>query len=285
MIGLVQKATGAMNVFEKFLHALSGTMTTPKLYGIFHIACFVLVLLGTVLIGRYFSKASDKSFRIIVGVLWTVIFLLEVYKQLIYTFEWNGSVATWDYQWYAFPFQLCSMQLYVLPLVFLCKDGHVRDGAMAFLATYSFFAGAAVFVYPGDVYVETIGINIQTMVHHGLQIVLGVLFLMRNKNKLGIKFFLKGVATFLVLICVAQILNAIVPTFTDETFNMFYISWKFNCTLPVLSAIYPNVPYIVFLFLYVVGFSIAASIVLLVARGIKSIYGKIKATKAFKHNE
>jgi len=84
---------------------------------------------------------------------------------------------------------------------------------------------------------------------------------------------------FLVLICAAQMLNAVVPTFTDETFNMFYISWKFDCTLPVLSAIYPKVPYVVFLLLYIIGFSIAAAIVMSVAYGIKMLYGKIKGAK------
>ena len=39
-----------------------------------------------------------------------------------------------------------------------------------------------------------------------------------------------------------------------STFNMFFISPYFPCTLPVLSEIYPVVPYPVFLLLYVLGF-------------------------------
>jgi hypothetical protein len=58
-----------------------------------------------------------------------------------------------------------------------------------------------------------------------------------------------------------MLLNAIVPTFTNDTFNMFFISWKYPCTLPVLSDIYPKVPYIIFLLIYIVGFAIAGFII------------------------
>ena len=269
-----------MNFFEKILHALSGTMETPKLFGAFHLSFVVFMGLLTALFVWKIAKSNDKTFRITVGICWAVAALLEIYKQLIYTFEFENGVSTWDYQWYAFPFQLCSMQLYVLPFVFLLKDGHVRDGAMAFIGTFSLFGGLAVFIYPGDVFVRTIGINLQTMIHHGLQIVLGILMLVRCKDKIGVKFFLKGVGVFVALVIVAQALNAIVPTFTDETFNMFYISWKYDCTLPVLSAIYPHVWYPLFLLMYVVGLSISSALFMLIAVGINKLAQKNKRKNA-----
>lgn len=276
MVRLIERAVEAMNGFEEFLHALSGKMTTPTLYGLFHVLSVVLMIVISVVICSYLYKGSDKKFRIVVGICWGIVFLLEVYKQLIYSFEWTGSAAEWDYQWYAFPFQLCSLQLYVLPFVFLCKDGHLRDAAAAFLATYSMFGGLAVFIYPGDVFVSTIGINIQTMVHHGFQIVLAVLFMMRYRDKLSLKFFLKGAAMFVALIGVALILNAVIPPFIgDETFNMFYISWQFDCTLPVLSGIYPHVPYPVFLALYVIGLSIAAFIIMMAGKGVIALVRRV----------
>ena len=49
---------------------------------------------------------------------------------------------------------------------------------------------------------------------------------------------------------------------------MFFISPHFDCTLPVLSIIYPKVPYIGFLIIYILGFSIVAGIVNLIYFGI-----------------
>jgi hypothetical protein len=42
---------------------------------------------------------------------------------------------------------------------------------------------------------------------------------------------------------------------------MFFVSPYFDCTLPVLSAIYPKVPYIAFLLIYNIGFAIVSLIV------------------------
>ena len=50
----------------------------------------------------------------------------------------------------------------------------------------------------------------------------------------------------------------------DETFNMFYISPYFDCTLPILSEIYKQVPYIAFLGIYIVGFVLAAFIIYMI---------------------
>ena len=54
------------------------------------------------------------------------------------------------------------------------KEGCVKDSAMAFMMTFSLFGGLVVMAYPNDVFIETIGINLQTMIHHGLQVVLGI---------------------------------------------------------------------------------------------------------------
>ena len=130
----------------------------------------------------------------------------------------------------------------------------------------SLFAGLAVLCYPNDVFVETIGINIQTMVHHGSQILLGVFLAVRYRKELNVKRFFSGFAVFVAMVLVAMILNIsmyhILGAFNiDETFNMFYISPYFNCTLPLLSIVWEYVPYIVFVMIYFFGFILCALIV------------------------
>ncbi len=254
-----------MNWFEKLIYALQGKMQTPTYYGWFHclfIAIFVALCILCVMQAK--KHRTEKSFKIIVWVCWSIMFVLELYKQLIYSFRLVDGVPTWHYQWYAFPYQLCSTPLYVLPIIGCLKPGKVRDALMSYISTFAFFGGFVVFAYPGDVFVRTIGINIQTMVHHGLQLVTGIYFVAYNREKINFKYFLKAIYVFVVAIAVAMILNAIVPNFTPETFNMFYISPKFPCTLPLLSLIYPKVPYLVFLLIYILGFCLAAFIIHLI---------------------
>ena len=271
-----------MNTFEKIIHAFQGTMKTPTNYSLFHLIAVATVIVSTIAVCLLMKNAKQKAFRIFVFVCWFVILLLEVYKQLVFSFELVDGKPVWDYQWYAFPFQLCSVQLYLLPFVIFLKDGKVRNAIMAFLTLFSFFGGLVVFIYPNDVFISTIGINIQTMVHHGLQILLGIFFAVYNRKKLGIKYYLSSLIVFAVCLAVAMALNFIVPNFTDETFNMFYISPKFDCSLPVLESIYPKVPYIVFLLLYIVGYSIVGLVFFTIFYTLSKLLSKERLTQANK---
>ena len=88
-------------------------------------------------------------------------------------------------------------------------------------------------------------------------IVVGIFTAVWLGRRFNLKIFSKTPVPFLAFIVVAMILNI---TFVKSgitggsTFNMFFISPYFPCTLPILSEIYPVVPYPVFLLLYVLGF-------------------------------
>ena len=149
------------------------------------------------------------------------------------------------------------------------KDSKVRDAFLAYMSTFSMFGGLATFIYPEQVFISTIGINIQTMVHHGLQIVLGIFFIVWARKKINRWYFIKAVPVFAVLVTIAILANnAFMSLGIDETFNMFYISPHFDCTLPILSMIYPKVNYLIFVALYILGFTLIAFIIFLIARGI-----------------
>lgn len=133
-----------------------------------------LIVVASVFLCVKCRDVSDKHFRRIVFISWIVIVVLEIYKQLVFSVEYTEGAFVWDYQWYAFPFQFCSSPLYALPFVALMPDGKLRDAFIGFVAFFSLFAGVAVFIYPNDVFIDTIGTNVQTMIHHCTQIVLGV---------------------------------------------------------------------------------------------------------------
>ncbi len=269
-----------MNTFEKFIHLFEGEMTRPTNYGWFHLMFIGIVIVATVLICVGFKNSSDKTFRRIMLICWLVMVTLEAYKQVVFTFECDDlGVATWDYQWYAFPYQLCSTPLYVLPFIAFLKDNKIREALASYMSFFSLFGGLAVFFYPHDVFVQTIGINIQTMVHHGLQIVLGIFCTVYYRKRCSIKHYLRSVPVFALMTAIAILLNeAVYAVFAengiDETFNMFYISRHFDCTLPVLSGIYEKVPYIGFTLIYVLGFAVISFILYLIQRGIIALTNK-----------
>ncbi len=251
-----------LSLLQKFAAALDGKMPAPQTFGVFHFICLALVLTACVVVCLTCRKISDKQYDVFLAITATVLILLELYKQFNFSYEWETD--TWSYSWYAFPFQFCSTPLYVLPLALIFrKKQKIRDALRAFLATYALFAGLAVMIYPGNVYVETIGINLQTMIHHGSMPIVGVLTFASGKAKAAHTTVLKALPVFLIAASVALTLNLVFYHFVDPTqgFNMFFISPYETCSLPVLDQIQTLVPYPVFLLVYLVGFTAAGYLI------------------------
>ena len=68
-----------------------------------------------------------------------VALLLEVLKQIIWAFNYDAlsGIVTWDYEWYAFPFQLCSTPIYVSLICLFLKKGKFRDALFSYLSYFT----------------------------------------------------------------------------------------------------------------------------------------------------
>ena len=262
-----------MSAFESFIHSLQWEMNTPEPYGIWHLVSLLLVVALAAVLVIFFRDAKDSVMRRIIFIGWLVMVILEIYKQVIFAMDVNEGIAVWDYAWYAFPFQFCSSPLYALPFVFLLKDCKLRRFFMTFLSTFSLLAGIAVMLYPNTVFMTYTGINVQTMVHHGLQVAFGVYLFAYNRRQIKWKSLSGGVLVFVGFLVTAMSLNLIVHNIhlakgmTDD-FNMFFISPYFGCELPILSMIRDAVPYPLFLAAYLVAFSLGALLVYVIENGI-----------------
>ncbi len=261
---------------------LSVRMDTPPAYGTFHLVSFALVILCSAILCIFFRNCKNITMRFLLLGFWIVLVALELLEQFVI-----GTTVTpvgtlyFSYQWYRFPFQLCSTSLWILPFIILLPDGRVRNGLMGYMALFSFVAGLIVMVYPGDVFAAPMITNIHTMVHHGSQVVLGIFFISHERNKYSMRYYVGGVLSFLALVGFACLLNEFVhESFLaygiEAVFNMFYISPYYPCTLPVLSEIYKVAPYPVFFAIYCVGFILIGFIVYFVAGLVNYIVDKVR---------
>lgn len=266
-----------MSFFENVLKIFDLQMKTPGLFGWFHILWIALVILGSIgLCLLHKNKKPDASG--VVFVISLAVALLEIYKQINYSFSYGDGI-TFDYQWYAFPFQFCSTPMYVGLLAGIIKKGKLHDALCAYLATFSVFAGICVTVYPGDVFVGTVGINIQTMVCHGSMICLGVYLFYTGHVKVRWETLFKAIPVFAVLVTMATVMNEIAyfsGLLEREVFNMFFISPHCAPSLPVYSIVQNHLAYPWCLAVYILAFSMAAALVLLIAMGIAGLAPKKK---------
>lgn len=267
-----------MSFFEKIVYANCIEIEKPTVFSPFHIVSFLLMALTTIGISLWFAKCkSDKTIRIFTLVCWIVMVLFECYKHVVYSFSYEQETGVkWDYAWHTFPFQLCSSPLYILPFLVFLKEGKVRDAFLSYICTFSLFGGLVVMIYPGTVFDERVMIDIQSMVHHSIQCILGVSLVVFYRKKFTWKFFSTGIIVYIGMITVAQILNAILPSLVKEEFNMFYISWKYDCILPLLEMVYANTPYLVFFLIYLLGFVLISSIIFAIIWGILRLIDFIK---------
>lgn len=262
-----------VSFWQSVLAFLDTSMQTPEPYGWFHILWFVLSVLAIIPLVRFANNPIRVVFVTAVAVA-----LLEIYKQINYSFSYTDGIS-YDYQWYAFPFQFCSTPMYVGLLAGIVKPGKVRDSLCAYLATYALFAGLSVMVYPVSVFIPTIGVNLQTMICHGSMITVGIYLLCTGYVKLESKTLWKAVPVFAVCLCMAVVMNEIAHTaglLERESFNMFYVSPYCEPSLPVYSLVQEVVAYPWCLVIYIFGFTTAAYIVLLAAMGIGKLSGVLR---------
>lgn len=265
---ITKQRTSCMQALLEFLN---GQMNQPALYGNlqsswFHYVSVILVIIGSIISVTRLKGMEEKKLNKVLIIFSITLLIFELYKQLIFSYQ-----ANWNYQWYAFPFQFCSTPMYIALAAGLTKNKVIKEAMISFLATFGLFAGAAVMIYPATVFVQTTGINIQTMVHHGGMTILGV-GLLANHVKLKWSSVLKASIVFGSLMAIAMLMNGVFNAFIqDGTFNMFFINHKFDNGIPVLMIFQPLVPHVIFLFIYLFGFMLCASLVFGIRFGISKI--------------
>jgi len=271
-----------MNIWIFLLKLLDTKLShTPEPYGAFHIVSCILSLVLAVLLCVSYRKHGDQDkVRKTVFVISLIVLASELLKQInfSYSFTEAGGVV-WDFQWYAFPWQFCAMPMYVGILQGFIKKGKVHDALCAFLATYAIFAGVCVMIYPADVFTPTLFICIQTMICHGTMFPVGTYLVYSGHVQTKHRTFLGAMAVFGVALASAVLMNELMyysGWLGGETFNMFFVSRHFDCTLPVYSAVHSSVPYPLNLIIYLLGFSAAAYLIFLAGMGIKKLAEKAK---------
>ena len=255
-----------MNFIEKIITFLDSQMTTPTLYGWFHLLWLAITAAASALAWKFGPKLSKKQVDNIVLITAIVVTVLEIYKQINYTFTVGENGINASYSWYAFPFQFCSTPMYAGLLAGIFRKDKFHDFLCAYLSTFAVFAGLAVMVYTGDVFVGTIGINIQTMICHGSMLPIGVLLFSSGRTKAEFKTLLKACCVFSVALALACVMNEIAHLtglLENHNFNMFFVSPYCDPSLPVYSLVQQVVPFPLSLIIYIVGFTIAAYLMML----------------------
>jgi hypothetical protein len=253
----------------------------PKVFGWFHLTAVAIIVALCALVVIFRKKISKKFINITLLVVGIILIISEVFKQLIYSMDIVDGAAVWDYSWRTFPFQFCSVPIYVMLIAGILRKGKVYDTLACFLATYSLFGGLSVILYPSTVLSTFLYSSIHTFVWHGAMLIVAIMLISTKTVELKFKTVLKATIVFLIAVALAEAMNIIWHYCgTDRTFSMFYISPYYKCDIPVLSTIKENAPYFVFLLAYILGFIFVVSLIMAIVILIDKLCCKISAQKA-----
>lgn len=190
-------------------------MELVKPYGAFHLIFFLGGLLISFLISFKLRNIEIKKLNKIL--FWLGIFLLisELYKQLFYTFYIGKGL----YQWWIFPFQLCSIPMYFALAARYIHNKKVYTAMMVFLISYNLLGGFTAFLEPSGLIHPYWTLTIHAFIWHMMIVFMGLLIGMNNHLKFKMKDFKGNIILFLCLCLLAFIINVIVK----NGINMFFV--------------------------------------------------------------
>jgi len=258
-----------MNFFEKIIYSLQATMQTPTSFGWFHLVCIFLTLLFIFILYKLKNSYNEKQLKIVLFIYGFIALVLELLKQISWSFNYENGIITWDYQWYAFPFQLCTTPIYVSLICLFLKNSKIRKSLLSYIAFTTILGSFMTIIIPTSCFTKDILVNIHTMWLHCGSFVLSIYLVMTKEVKINIKNLISAIIVFLMFVLFAQVLNITIYNsgiLNGETFNMFYISPYFISSLPVFDVIQQNVPYIIFLVIYIIIIILGSILVYLIEK-------------------
>ena len=154
---------------KDFFMATAWTMETPKPYGLFHLLFTFIGLAVVIVVAFLLRKLNDKQNRIFLLCIGLFLLITEVYKQLFYYYVIGNN----SYQWWIFPFQLCSVPMYLCIICACCKSEKFNSWLYEFMFAFNFFGGIITFIEPSGINHPYVTLTLHAYIWHLLLIFIG----------------------------------------------------------------------------------------------------------------
>lgn len=203
-------------MLTRLLEWTAWTMTPPKPYSFFHIALSLTGIAFAVCLAACLNRRGGSiSRRLFFAGL--ILAVSELYKQLFLTLAAHPGV----YDWWYFPFQLCSVPMYLCLLLPFLPESK-RGALYAFLQDFSLLGGFLALAEPSGLMHPYVTLTLHGFFWHFGLIFIGCSVFLSGKTERGAAGFLPGLPVFLACCLAALLINwAAGP---DTNIAMFYIS-------------------------------------------------------------
>lgn len=146
----------------------------------------------------------------------------EIWKQFTLTYIIGSST----YDWWYFPFQLCSIPMYILLVLPWIKNNRICRLLLVFLMTFSLLGGIAVFADTSGLHYPIVPLTVHSYSWHVLLILIGLyagsVFFRTYPDHTVLPSFAGSTALYLICCGIAELLNLTLGRYGPV--NLFYIN-------------------------------------------------------------
>ena len=248
-----------MGEIASFFVSIAYKMDILPSYGVFHILYTLIGFLVCFLLAYKLKNIKEEMAVLLLFSIGVVLLVSEVGKQLFYYFVIEGHRISWA----EFPFQLCSVPMYLCILLPFIKSECVKKSMYSFMGLYNLLGGAISFVEPSGLFLNYYFLTGHALLWHMTLVFIGLFVLLSKRGGQSIEDYIGATKLFLLASLIAFGLNCFVQFGLKEHMNMFFVG-PGNSPLAVFSQFsqwfgwYVNTP--IYLFAVCLGAFIIFSI-------------------------
>ena len=202
-------------MLETFFESIAWPMEQPPAYGAFHILFTLIGFAVCVFSAWKLRNVSDRTAGCILFACGLILSLSEVFKQFL--------IADGTYHWGEFPFQLCSIPMYLCLVTPWLKPGKLRRALYSFMVLYNLLGGAIAFTEPSGLLHGHLFLTAHSCVWHMLLVFVGLFLCASGRGGTQKADYSAATGIFLALCGVAFALNCVVQFGLGEEMNMFFV--------------------------------------------------------------
>ncbi len=256
--------TSFADILDKAIEATAWEMTPPPAYGAFHLLFMFIGIALCFLIAYKLRGISERGNKAVLFSVGMFLIITEIYKQLFYYFYMSNPEGVNQYDWWIFPFQLCSVPMYLCIIAVFLKPGPIQNGIYGFMTTYNLLGGFMAFIEPSGITHSYWTLTLHAYLWHMMLIFMGIYLVFSGRCAKTKKDFLYAAVTFVVLAAVAFCVNLIFWDAAGGDINMFFVGPR-NSPLVIFEDIAKNFGWYVSTALYIPAVTLGAFIFFLPA--------------------
>lgn len=209
-----------LTFIKTVLWATSWPMERPVPYSAFHILLCVAGVTASVYLARRLSSPKHRP----VPILFTcglILAVIEIYKQAFLYFIVNGG----QYDWWYFPFQLCSVPMYLclsLPLFKGPKMDRAKGRVCTFMQDFAMLGGIMALAEPSGLMHPYLLLTLHGFLWHFMLIFIGLYCAQAGLTGKNRRDFWDVLPMFFICALIATFINVASHPYGNA--DMFYIS-------------------------------------------------------------